>query len=527
MHAVRRTSWLLLTGLVLALGLAGCQSRPELDLTHMRPATVGEARPDVSFWGETVTYPFEVKYSTARDERGVEWEFAYMDEFIGEDISKAPTLVLVHGKGAAAGYWSELMETALEAGLRVVALDIPGYGKSIPGNLDAPLARTFEDTRQAWHRIASDELNIDNATYLGHSMGGQWVIGYTLSYPDAVDKLIVAATAGFEEYPRNITLPGGEVPWMDPVYAHDYDTWNETWAFTGRLDRERNTTEQQIRDFYYFKKRDPNTGEVTESDVGFFKKDGPDARWLTEARVGMIDGPQEELELWVIAYTRDIYSMGMELNREDPNSLFKRLTEIDIPVFIAFGADEPLIPTTVATGNTDLRNEVIKPAYMKLAEQGPKPVVKLYEGVGHFIHTDVPETFNNDVVDFVYNGRVSGPTEDPAKYEAAAVELPADVAAFVEADETAVRSGDVAAIMANYHPDFQSDGRDYEAQTNLYKTYGNQLKAKYEVEITGLEIEGDKALVDGAITTSFGKANLKGTYLIKEDGKWMWYGNRK
>jgi len=43
---------------------------------------------------------------------------------------------------------------------------------------------------------------------------------------------------------------------------------------------------------------------------------------------------------------------------------------------------------------------------------GNAPQIKIYPGVGHFIHTDVPYEFAKDTVDFLKTGRVDAVSED-------------------------------------------------------------------------------------------------------------------
>jgi hypothetical protein len=46
--------------------------------------------------------------------------------------------------------------------------------------------------------------------------------------------------------------------------------------------------------------------------------------------------------------------------------------------------------------------------------------------------------------------------------------------------------------------------------------------------LTGFEAEGDIARVRGAIVDKYFEAPLlPGTLLIREDGRWKWYGNQK
>ena len=49
---------------------------------------------------------------------------------------------------------------------------------------------------------------------------------------------------------------------FDESFARDFPKWKQTWDQTGILATEIARPEQNIRDFFYFKKRDPVTGVV-------------------------------------------------------------------------------------------------------------------------------------------------------------------------------------------------------------------------------------------------------------------------
>ena len=108
----------------------------------------------------------------------------------------------------------------------------------------------------------------------------------------------------------------------------------------------------------------------------------------------------------------DTFSMCSENAREDENSLYKRLPQIKAPIFLAFGAREPFIPSTALNGLTDKSKQVILPFMERMTAAGNPPEVKIYPGVGHFIHTDVPKEFSQDVVSFMKTGQVNGVTPD-------------------------------------------------------------------------------------------------------------------
>jgi len=369
-------------------------------------AVATDIDPNKSFWKDFVTYPFPVKYATVKDGTGTSWQIGYMDEYAGTDRNP-PVLVIIHGKGAFAGHYGNVIKQAVESGIRVIAPDLPNYGMSGPGNLDKNPARSMQDMRDVVHELVVNQLGVKKAFYLGHSLGGQVILGYALNWPDAVKGLVLEAPAGLEEYPAEVAIgPGKTAKLFDPAIGRDFGKWRAVWDQTGILSSETARTEQSIRDFFYFKKRDPATGVVSRVQSGYFMNDSEYARLHTEQRVGLTKGNPKELEQWVNAYIFDIYGMVSELQRDDPKNLYERLTQIKAPIFLAFGAKEPFIPGTSLNGLKDLAGDIIVPFTERMAVAGNRPIVKIYPDTGHFIHTDNPVQFTTDVVDFVELGNV-------------------------------------------------------------------------------------------------------------------------
>jgi homoserine O-acetyltransferase/O-succinyltransferase len=299
------------------------------------------------------------------------------------------------------------MQYALRSGLRVIVPDLPHYGMSGPGNLDKSPARTMQDMREVVYDLVVNQLGVKKAAYLGHSLGGQLVIGYALTWPDAVQGLALEAPAGLEEYPRDFAIAKDKkLPLFDASFARDFDKWKQTWDQTGILASEIARTEQNIRDFYYFKKRDPATGVVAASKSGYFMNDSEYAKLHTEQRVGLAKGNPKELEQWSNIFIFDIYTMVSELQQDDPKNLYERLTQIKTPIFLGFGDKEPFIPGTAFNGLTDLGRDIITPFMTRMSNAGNRPILKIYPDTGHFIHTDNPVEYAVDVVDFVTKGVV-------------------------------------------------------------------------------------------------------------------------
>lgn len=366
--------------------------------------------PNKSFWKEAMVSPFPVKYAKVKDKRGVEWEIGYMDEYCGKS-SNPPTLVIVHGKGAFGAHYGYLIKYAVEHGYRVIAPDMPQWGTSGPGNLDKPMTRTLDDVRDAFHALIVDKLGVKKAYYHGHSLGGQTVLGYAMRYPDAVQGLILEGPAGLEEYPKFLKVGDKEYPICDKSIAYDLNRWRAAYDPLGLVEGELKKTPEQVEDFFYFKKRDA-AGKPVPSTTGYFFKDTEYARLHTNQRIAMISGNKREFEQWAFMFTYDLYSICSEDEKDDPNSIYKRLPTIKAPIFLAFGAKEPFIPGTALNGVTDLAKNVIIPFDRRMTAAGNPPQIKVYPGVGHFIHTDVPYEYAKDTVDFMKTRHVDAASPD-------------------------------------------------------------------------------------------------------------------
>ena len=358
--------------------------------------------PSKSFFKEQVNYPYKVKYAKAKANDGSLWEIGYMD--VAPLFKANPkVLVLIHGRACSGAYFGHAIKIAKKHGIRVIVPDLPNYGKSIPGNSDMPLVRSLQQTREVIHDLVVNRLGIPKATYGGHSLGGQWVLGYALTYPEAVERLLLIAPAGLEE------LPAKYFPkdYATTTKRKDFDRF-PYYASKARLDY--STKAKLIEDFYFWKLK--MKGKLIP--MGFFKKETPDTRLATDIRVKMIEGNPIEFERYSMTSIRDVYNLGVEIQKEDPNSLVKRYDQIRAPILLIFGDDEPFYPKKIS-GLKDLKKDMIKPFYQKMTKAGCPVSVKLYPKSGHFPHNDQPDLFGNDIVQFVLTGEVQGAV-DPGKF---------------------------------------------------------------------------------------------------------------
>jgi pimeloyl-ACP methyl ester carboxylesterase len=97
-----------------------------------------------------------------------------------EDAGSGPPVVLIHGYPLSGRAWDKQVPVLLEAGHRVITYDRRGFGAS-----SQPTSGYDYDTFAADLRTLMDELDLDEATLVGHSMGTGEVTRYLGNYGSA------------------------------------------------------------------------------------------------------------------------------------------------------------------------------------------------------------------------------------------------------------------------------------------------------------------------------------------------------
>lgn len=120
-------------------------------------------------------------------------------------------MLLVHGLGGWAENWSYTLPALASVGLRAIACDLPGFGRSAPTPRGA---RYFDPSDPYYARFVRellDALGLERVDLVGHSLGGAVVAVTAMCFPERVRRLALAAPGGFgvelNAWLRLVTLP--------------------------------------------------------------------------------------------------------------------------------------------------------------------------------------------------------------------------------------------------------------------------------------------------------------------------------
>jgi pimeloyl-ACP methyl ester carboxylesterase len=226
----------------------------------------------------------------------------------------------------------------------VVAIDLPGYGKSSKANYDYSMA--------FYARVVQkliETLRLEHVVLVGHSMGGQIAITHALRYPGRAEALVLVAPAGFEAFGP------GEGAWLASAVTKEFVM-------------------------------------VTPPDMIYanyannFWRMPKQAHFMIDDRIRIVAGP--DFDAYAYAVSRSVWAMIHEPVRA-------RLGEIAVPALVVFGRDDQLIPNPILHGGAT--SDVAADGTSRL-QHGR---LVLIPRAGHMVQFERPDEFDTAVLDFL------------------------------------------------------------------------------------------------------------------------------
>ena len=279
------------------------------------------------------TYPVKKVYLPEN-----EFTIAYTDEGKGDN-----TIILIHGLGSYLRAWEKNIGE-LSKNNRVIAIDLPGYGKSSKEPHTGMM--TF------YAGIVNElvkELKLNKVVIGGHSMGGQIGMTTYLKYPQIVKGLVLAAPAGFERFTK------GQKQWFRDVMT---------------VDGVRLTTPEGIQN----------------NLASNFYRVPKDADFMVSERMEMRSA--DDFIPYCYAVVQSVHGMV-------DNPVIDYLQDIKVPTLILFGENDNLIPNRYL--NPGRTVEIAKYGASKIHNSKLVMIPK----TGHFLMFEKPKVFNKETIDFI------------------------------------------------------------------------------------------------------------------------------
>ncbi|HYG83428.1 MAG TPA: alpha/beta hydrolase [Verrucomicrobiae bacterium] len=123
-------------------------------------------------------------------------------KYIIDSGGNGETLVLLHGYLGSSRYWVRLKPLLLEAGYRVITIDLLGFG-----NAPKPRRIKYDYNDHIQHiQAAIESLHLQQPfTIVGHSMGALLALRYARLYPQQVKSLILLHQPLFKDRQEAVT----------------------------------------------------------------------------------------------------------------------------------------------------------------------------------------------------------------------------------------------------------------------------------------------------------------------------------
>ncbi len=247
-------------------------------------------------------------------------------------------IVLIHGLGESVVTWRDNI-SPLSQRHQVFALDLPGHGDSEKPDL------SYDPGSMVYYlRGFFESLGIERPALVGHSMGGGLALMTALAHPDIVSHLVLAGSACL----------GREVDWGLRLASV---------KVLGELITSRFVD---------------NTGVMLRKAFSDQRFATPELLAETK-RTNRLPGARRA-SLKVIRNTVSILGVKSEF------ILHKRLAELEMPVLIASGSEDRILPAKHAH---------------RAGKADPRTDVHVFGSCGHMPHMERAEDFNALTLDFL------------------------------------------------------------------------------------------------------------------------------
>jgi pimeloyl-ACP methyl ester carboxylesterase len=274
----------------------------------------------------------------------------YVVDAPAQSPSSLPPIVLLHGYGDTADAWRRVVPP-LARRRRVIAIDVPPFGRS--GN---PPECFEDDLIGCYHEFFPalfEELDIETASFVGHSLGGAMALTVALEAPSLVERLVLVAPAGL----------GDNAPWWWHAISGRWINWPALLRLPNPVARP--AVKAALRGF------------LEERLVHDTRAMGE----VIEHFVHLHGGPRE---------LRHLIETGRSLMAGYNGELLARCTALEMPVLVVWGSEDRLTPADHAQA---------------FAAAVPHAEVQMLEQCGHYPQLELPTRVTRLLDEFLSESR--------------------------------------------------------------------------------------------------------------------------
>jgi pimeloyl-ACP methyl ester carboxylesterase len=263
-----------------------------------------------------------------------------------------PVIVLIHGMAGSSATWLSVMP-ALAEHFTVVAPDLVGHGESEKPRGDYSLGAFASGVRDLL--LA---LGLERATLVGQSLGGGVAMQFAYQFPERCERLVLVSSGGLGEEVnlllRLLALPGAELvlPLACTNWVHDAGVKVADWLAHIGLHV------------------DPHVAEIWQSYGSL-----ADAQTRT-------------------AFVHTLRSV-IDVSGQRVSAADRLYLAADVPTLIIWGDHDTIIPVDQGRAT----HEAI-----------PASRLEIFEGAGHFPHSEQPDRFCTVLTEFMHSTSASTAT---------------------------------------------------------------------------------------------------------------------
>jgi haloalkane dehalogenase len=283
-------------------------------------------------------FPDEPRYVEVPDPDGGTLRLAY----VAAGPQDGPVVLLLHGEPSWSFLYRRMLPVLAAAGLRAVAPDLVGFGRS-----DKPAAvadHTYARHVEWLRSFAFDALDLRGVTLVGQDWGGLLGLRLVAEHPDRFARVVASNTG----------LPTG-----------DHGMPDEWWAFRRAVEK------------------------APRLDIGRFVQSGCVTRLTPEVRAAYdAPFPDETYQAGPRAMPGLVPTSPDDPATEANRAAWATLTELDLPFLCAFSDSDPI---------TGAMGPVLRRALRGAAGREHPTIAH----AGHFVQEDAGEALADAVVRFV------------------------------------------------------------------------------------------------------------------------------